>query len=92
MNRFLILGFDYLNTIYYCLVRFKAGKDYNEYTITIMDGELERMLFGHHVLLEKNGGVELVSTGNNIQDKLRESIAKALCELLAIPLYRAGAK
>lgn len=91
MNRFLVLGFEYNNTIDYCLVRYKAKEDFNEYTITVMNGELEKLLFGHHIIAEKDGYLQVDVSGNDEQDKLKEQIVKALGELLGLPLQKNAA-
>ena len=91
MNRFLVLGFEYNNTIDYCLVRYKAKEDVNEYIITVMNGELEKLLFGNHVIVEKEGQLQIDFTGNDEQDNLKGQIVKALSELLGIPLQKNAA-
>lgn len=91
MNRFIILGFDYRETIHYCLIRCKSSTTSIEYAITIMNGELESALFGQHILLEENGCLLLTPTGNAMLDCLKESIACALSELLNLPLSRVTA-
>ena len=88
MNRFLVLGFDYNNTIDYCLIRYKAKEEANEYVITVMNGTLEKLLFGNHILMEKDGFFQLERTENKEQDKLKEQIAKALGELLGLSVRK----
>ena len=91
MNRFLILGFEYNETIDYCLVRYKAKPEGNEYAITVMNGELEKLLFGSHIIPEKEGCLQVEITENRPQNKLKEQIAKALGELLNLPVQRVEA-
>ena len=91
MNRFLVLGFEYNNTIDYCLVRYKTKEDRNEYAITVMNGELEKLLFGNHLIAERDGHLQLDVTGNEPQDRLKEEIAKALGELLGLPVQKKAA-
>lgn len=88
MNRFLILGFEYNNGIEYSLIRQKTKDSGNEYAVTVMNGELEKQLFGNHVILEKDGCLLLDNPGGDEQHKLKEQITKALGELLGIPLQR----
>ena len=88
MNRFLILGFEYLDAIYYCLVRYKAQKEYSEYVVTVMNGELETLLHGNHVIKEKDGCLQLDSSENRMQNRLKEGVTKALGDLLGIPLQK----
>ena len=86
MNRFLVIGFDFDNTVDYCLVRLQKGDGCNTYQLTIMNGELEKLLFGNHVLYEKNGFLEVEETGDEKLDRLRLSIAQALGDLLNLPV------
>lgn len=88
MNRFLILGFEYNDAIDYCLIRYKANAESNEYVITVMNGELEKLLFGNHIIPEKDGSLQVETTENRLQDKLKEQIAKALGELLNLPVQK----
>ncbi len=88
MNRFLILGFEYNDAIDYCLIRYRVKAECNEYVITIMNGELEKLLFGNHVIREKEGSLQLETTENGQQNKLKEQIAKALGELLNLPVQK----
>lgn len=92
MNRFLMLAFEYSNAIHYCLVRYKAQQKHNEYAITIMNGELEKVLFGNHVICERDGFLFLETAGNDVQRILKERIAEKLSTFLNIPLKRIKAK
>ncbi|MBB1286380.1 hypothetical protein HRH25_18495 [Flavisolibacter sp. BT320] len=92
MNRFLILAFEYSNAIHYCLIRYKAQTKHNEYAITIMNGELEKVLFGQHVIFERDGFLFLETAGNEVQRILKEKIAVKLSAFLNIPLKRTKAK
>ncbi|NTS43572.1 hypothetical protein HRG84_22020 [Flavisolibacter sp. BT320] len=88
MNRFTMISFEYSNVIHYCLVRFKALQKHNEYAITIMNGELEKLLFGNHVICERDGFLFLEARGNDLQQAIKERIAVNLSKLLNIPLKR----
>lgn len=88
MNRFMMLAFEYSNALHYCLIRYKALQKHNEYAITIMNGDLEKLLFGNHILCEREGVLFLESTGSEVQRLLKEKIAVKLSKLLNIPLKR----
>lgn len=89
MNRFLVLGFEYNNNTEYCLVRYKKKSESNEYAITIMNGELEKLLFGHHIITEKDGFLLVEMSGNEQPYKLKEEITNALGDLLGLPVLAA---
>jgi hypothetical protein len=44
------LEFIYRSTTYYALIRTKIVQQEKQYHITIMNGELERLLYGHHII------------------------------------------
>jgi hypothetical protein len=83
-----MLAFEYSNVIHYCLIRFKGLQKHNEYAITIMNGELEKILFGNHIICEKDGYLFLESKGDEVQRLLKERIALKLSKLLNLPLKR----
>lgn len=86
MSRFLVLGFEHNNVIDYCLIRLKIKGDCNEYAITIMNGKLEKLLFGSHTITEKDGCLLLEASDNKEQYRLKEQITKSLGELLGLPV------
>lgn len=90
MNRFMMLAFEYRNVMHYCLIRYKAFQKHNEYAITIMNGELEKILFGNHIICEKEGCLFLENAGNDVQKVLKERIAKKLSTLLNMPLKQSS--
>lgn len=58
------INFKYRDAHYKALIRVleAKGKEEKEYRITIMNGELEVLLYGNHVLVEKNGKIDLRSS------------------------------
>jgi hypothetical protein len=58
------INFKYRNAHYKALIRViePTGKKEKEYRITIMNGELEVLLYGNHILVEKNGKIDLRSS------------------------------
>ncbi|MCG2616801.1 hypothetical protein LZZ85_21055 [Terrimonas sp. NA20] len=72
--------FNYRESQYEALIRMvKQKEDRKEYRITIMNGELEVQLYGHHLLKEENGKLDLSTAGipENIVE-LKTTIAKAV--------------
>ena len=79
MGTILSLGFEFKGKEYYSLIRVKPRNDKTEYHITVMNGELERLLYGNHVIREVNGELDIESfPPRNEQCKLKRQIAEAL--------------
>ncbi|RYG40186.1 MAG: hypothetical protein EOO01_27925 [Chitinophagaceae bacterium] len=55
------INFKYNQTHYKALIRVIEATPYKdkEYRVTIMNGELEVLLYGNHVLVEKDGQIDL---------------------------------
>ncbi len=86
MKNFLTVGFEYCEKLYIALIRQKIQSECNEYHITIMNGELEKMLFGNHIIREINGCLQIEMTENAQQESLKNVIATELGKLLRLPL------
>lgn len=73
------VGFRYKDNAYKALIRFKEKGAKKEYHITVMDGELERLLYGNHILVEENGRLkrDSIIPGNEASG-LRAIITDAL--------------
>ena len=82
MMKLLSIEFEYKGSFYYALIRVK-DKTYREYHITVMNGPLEQLLFGSHIILEVNGRLQVdLPAEHNEQGKLKLAIASALREYL----------
>lgn len=57
------LEFTYRSKTYYALIRTKIVQEEKQYCITVMNGELERLLYGHHII--SPGGKKFLHTVNN---------------------------
>lgn len=58
------ITFDYRESQYEALIRVvKQKENYKKYRITVMNGELEVLLFGHHFFNEENGKLDLSIAG-----------------------------
>jgi len=82
MDKIISLEFTYRSKPYYALIRTKEYKGEKLHSVTIMNGDLERKLYGHHVIIEKDG---VFQSAEEILNKeiaeLKQSIAQALCQL-----------
>ena len=85
MNRFLVVGFELFKTCYDALILCKAKDDRNLYQITVMNGDLEKLLYGNHIIKEINGCLQIEISENKGQEILKTKIAKALSKILEIP-------
>ena len=54
-SEFLSVSFQFEGTEQHALIRKKRKTGHNEYYITVMNGKLEKLLFGNHILKEING-------------------------------------
>ena len=80
--RILSIEFEYKGIFYYALIRVKE-KTYREYHITVMNGPLEQLLYGSHIIIEVNGSLQVdLPSENNEQGKLKLAIASALRQYL----------
>lgn len=80
---FLSVSFEFEGCNYYSLIRRKRKQGDNEYVITIMNGKLEKLLYGNHIIKEVNG--QLVSEQeppNPKQAQLKKAILDALRNFL----------
>jgi hypothetical protein len=80
MPEMLSIEFNYKKKCFYALARVKQGlvKPQKEYVITVMNGELESMLYGNHVFSIDNGKVVSTGTRNENVAELRDCISAAL--------------
>jgi hypothetical protein len=82
MIRLLSLEFEYKNSFYYALIRV-IENTYREYHVTVMDGSLEQLLYGSHIIIEVNGRLQVdLPAEHNEQGKLKLAIAKSLRDYL----------
>jgi len=76
--KMLVIKFEYRGAGYEALVRIKPKETKTEYYITIMNGELEKMLFGHHVIIDENGCLQTGVVPDAETAYLKSKIAGAL--------------
>lgn len=83
----LSLEFAYRSKTYYALIRTKIIHKETQYHITIMNGDLERLLYGHHIISPKGNNFLHVANdemaGPEIIE-LKKCIVEALWKYLGI--------
>lgn len=90
---FLSLEFEYEGAKYYSLIRKKKIVNGFEYGITVMNGKLEKLLYGNHIIKEVNGTLHSDCHSNDKKlVELKQCITKALQKYLASQQTEATAK
>ena len=80
MDNIISLEFKYRARIYYALIRTKEYDEARLHSITIMNGDLERLLYGNHMIIEKGGCFQsALPIANQQIGELKHSIINALC-------------
>ena len=80
----LSIKFEFRGHEYYALVRVKEKETNTEYHITVMNGELERLLYGNHVLIPEAGLFKSELSTDTAVGSLRRTIAEALNTQIAL--------
>lgn len=57
MSEMISIEFSYRNKIYQALVRCTRIDGVMQVRVTVMDGEIEKVISGHHIFLVNNGNV-----------------------------------
>jgi hypothetical protein len=55
MFQIFMIDFEFEGVTYYALIRVQNRNQKQQYYVTVMNGNLERQLYGHHILTETNG-------------------------------------
>ena len=76
------LPFDYNGNRYSALVCEKVKEDSKEYRFTIMNGDLEKLLYGSHILVERNGEIQPPQPLDEEKQPLVLQLIRALKEFL----------
>src|ERR1700750_675556 len=81
MDKIVSIEFFYRSKMYYALVRTKPHEGGQMHSITVMNGDLERLLYGHHVIIEKEGSFfSAAETTNKEITELKQCIINALSQ------------
>lgn len=82
------LTFVYNGTAYSALVHEKYLTDGKQYRITVMNGDLEQLLFGNNILIEKDGKLCPVNDAKEENKNLIKQIINSLNKsLLSSAVY-----
>ena len=76
---FLSVSFEFEGGNYYSLIRKKRKGNVIQYCITIMNGELERLLYGNHIITEIDGMLQLEKV---VEDPRRAALKQAVTKAL----------
>jgi hypothetical protein len=76
------IKFEYLETDYDALLRVKVKEAKTEYYITVMNGDLEKILYGNHVITEENGVLQLGIVPDSEAGRLKCKIAESIKKLI----------
>ena len=83
MEKIISLEFKYRSRIYYALIRTKEDGESRLHSITVMNGELERLLYGNHIIMEKEGCFQSALPLVDKQiGELKQCIINALCRYM----------
>lgn len=82
MNKLLTVEFSYGAGTYYALVRLKQAHDWNEFHISVMDGQLENHVGKDIHLIQKNGRFVEVNDQTQESGAIIRSIMQAITERL----------
>lgn len=80
MSEIISIPFEFADYKYTALVNIKKQSFNRFFIITIMDGQLEQLLFGNHIFIETEDGVvpESRLAGDTAAMKLQEAVLKSL--------------
>lgn len=83
MDDFIPIKFYFRGNSHHCIIRRRDKGDHTEYAITTINGDLERLLFDHHIIKEVNGllQIDLPSQNPNLA-RLKCAITYGLSEYL----------
>ena len=83
LSNILLVEFVYRSKTYFALTRTKTNKLKKRHYVTIMNGELEQLFYGHHIIIDKEGF--LVSPAEILNAyilELNQSVAESLGQIL----------
>ncbi len=82
MDKIISIEFLYRSKSYHALIRTKPFVGGTVHSVTIMNGDLEKLLYGHHAIIEKEGSFESVAEiANKEVAELKQCIINALYKL-----------
>ncbi|HZE84314.1 MAG TPA: hypothetical protein VE035_08385 [Puia sp.] len=78
----LSIKFEFAGSEYSALARVKTKGSRTEYGITVMNGPLEQLLYGDHVIIEEGGAIKQDLLPDTERGKLKCTITAALSNYL----------
>ena len=82
------ISFYFKGALYSSMIRVKEMENRKEYHVTILDWELERLLYGNHIIEEVNNSFNVeISSENPRQTELKLRITSELSRQLKIPCF-----
>ncbi|MDO9373704.1 MAG: hypothetical protein Q7T76_04785 [Ferruginibacter sp.] len=88
MQNFITVDFSFREKLYGSVLLVKHTIDCTIYQITIMNGELEKILSGNRRIYEINGCLQIEACESKEQETLKQKIAEALGKLLRKPFKK----
>lgn len=88
MLHLLTVGFEFRDIFYYSLIRVKESNLGTDYQITVMNGNLEKLLYGNHIIKKRKGFLQIDADDTTEQDMLKVSISEALSKFLQVPIEK----
>ena len=83
MASIMSIAFKFKESFHYVLVSVKELNDKIQYRLTIMNGDLEKLLYDCNIINEVDGKLELDDCAGNLEKwKLKKQIVTALSEHL----------
>src|SRR5262245_28260175 len=81
---FLSVEFEFEGATYHALIQKKKKINSIEYHITVMNGKLEKLLYGNHIIKQVNGALQSDSLPEDKKvSHLKQNIMKALQDYLS---------
>ena len=82
------LEFSFKGARHHAVVRIEPGQKGTDYHITVMDGDLESLLYGNHIIREEEGCLHVDVLAKKLdQTELKLGIASSLGLYLGLPCF-----
>jgi hypothetical protein len=83
LSNILLVEFAYRTKTYFALIRTKTHKLRRRHYVTILNGELEQLFYGHHIIIDNEGVLNSAEEILNADIlELNQSVAEALGQIL----------
>lgn len=85
MDNIITIDFAFLEDIYYFMAHYKIKDELKGYQVNVMEVDLEVILYGDHVIKERNGYLQIEIFGTSERERLKLKIVEALKDFLKVP-------